>query len=434
MTLAGPAWAKTEQEPSRVFSCREALGPKRIESALQSKNELQSLFSPLVRTSLRQRRSASRTVTIVDRTAKREVGVLFIHGLWKDPVQWATNPGTAYMEAALEESANVMALHLAGHGNEWRNARQVTAATWLEQARASLRELSRRSERVIVVGQSTGGALALRLATDSETKQQVHGLVVIEPAFKVQDHLEWGTCALRRMYREQLDSIGIALGIIVADIPAPYERNARKSPHLGCMVADIVNEVVVPGGFDPLVVETTQLMERDQEIRNRRDALYASVSVPSLVLIAKEDGVISNHEARRFTRIQGQRSQLFESTRAGHNTTELDGESLRLTTDFIRRYTRATGVQRSTRVEDWKIRRYALTWIERSLRLLGAPLRDDASAKALDELERLNVCVQNEELARVVEMGRSGGDTTAMVRILASQMSADRKRLESERP
>jgi len=76
---------------------------------------------------------------------------------------------------------------LRGHGGEWRDLKGVKASDWYEDAEESLLDLLTECRKVIVVGLSMGGLVALDLA--GRHRKTVIGLVTIAAALKFRDPL-----------------------------------------------------------------------------------------------------------------------------------------------------------------------------------------------------------------------------------------------------
>jgi pimeloyl-ACP methyl ester carboxylesterase len=85
-----------------------------------------------------------------------DVALVFIHGGLADRTFWAPQLD------GLADRFRVVALDLGGHGESGRGRKQYTIAAWAEDVRAVVDAL--RLERVVVIGNSLGGPVALEAA------------------------------------------------------------------------------------------------------------------------------------------------------------------------------------------------------------------------------------------------------------------------------
>ena len=88
-----------------------------------------------------------------------EKGFLFLHGFTGSPYE-----GRDFAEYFGQRGYTVWVPLLPGHGTHPRDLLQVTWQDWYLKAREQLARLQRQCKKVVVVGQSMGGALALHLA------------------------------------------------------------------------------------------------------------------------------------------------------------------------------------------------------------------------------------------------------------------------------
>lgn len=101
-------------------------------------------------------------------------GILLIHGFTGNPAslrrigQWLAARGHA-VECPL----------LPGHGRDWRDLGRVRWQDWEAEAERSLRALSGRSEGVVILALSFGGAVGLRLA--ARHPEVIRGIALVNP-------------------------------------------------------------------------------------------------------------------------------------------------------------------------------------------------------------------------------------------------------------
>jgi len=146
------------------------------------------------------------------------IGCLLIHGFTATP--WEMRYLGEYLHAA---GLSVSGVRLAGHATSVDDLARSTRHDWLASARAGLTMLHRHAARPVVIGQSMGALLALRLA--AEHPDEVAGVGLLATALELADRrLRWLAPLLpllerRRPYLEKGES----------DIADPAARAASPS-------------------------------------------------------------------------------------------------------------------------------------------------------------------------------------------------------------
>lgn len=108
------------------------------------------------------------------------VGVLLSHGFTGSTVSmkpWAQDLAAAGHSVALPL--------LPGHGTTWQDLNRTTWQDWYAELSRGFARLTDSCEKVVVAGLSMGGSLVTRLAQDHPDR--ISGLVLVNPAFKVED-------------------------------------------------------------------------------------------------------------------------------------------------------------------------------------------------------------------------------------------------------
>ena len=108
------------------------------------------------------------------------VGVLLSHGFTGSTVgmrPWAEDLAAAGHSVSLPL--------LPGHGTTWQEMNRTTWQDWYAELSRGFARLTDRCEHVVVGGLSMGGALVTKLAQDHPDR--ISGLVLVNPAFKVED-------------------------------------------------------------------------------------------------------------------------------------------------------------------------------------------------------------------------------------------------------
>jgi carboxylesterase len=115
------------------------------------------------------------------------IGCLLIHGFMATPQEMR------FLGERLRACGySVHATLLAGHGTSPEDLDRCTWHDWYASARAGLETLHRRAPEIVVIGQSLGALLALKLAVDSPAV--IRGAVLLSPALVLSRRwLRWMT-------------------------------------------------------------------------------------------------------------------------------------------------------------------------------------------------------------------------------------------------
>ncbi len=118
------------------------------------------------------------------------IGVLVIHGYGGSIGDY--RPFAELLNAG---GYTVMGLRLAGHGQSLEALRETGWRDWQNSVRLAAKRLHQSCQKIIVVGSSFGGALALNYARNFPDK--TIGVVVVNPAVKYRSGGKFQTFALR---------------------------------------------------------------------------------------------------------------------------------------------------------------------------------------------------------------------------------------------
>ncbi len=106
------------------------------------------------------------------------MAVLLIHGLLASPAELKD-----YAENLLNQGYTVLAIRLKGHGTSPYDLREQTFQDWYDSVQRGLNIISAYCDSIIVIGFSTGGALALKLAAEHNDKVSVVIAVAVPVKF-----------------------------------------------------------------------------------------------------------------------------------------------------------------------------------------------------------------------------------------------------------
>jgi pimeloyl-ACP methyl ester carboxylesterase len=111
------------------------------------------------------------------------ISLVYLHGYSADRHEIDPLVG----DLARELGANVYFARLAGHAQDGEALARATADDWLADAAEGVAIGSRIGDRVVLIGTSTGGTLAIWAAARPESAGRVHALVLISPNLGLRD-------------------------------------------------------------------------------------------------------------------------------------------------------------------------------------------------------------------------------------------------------
>jgi len=115
--------------------------------------------------------------------ARTELAVVYLHGFSADRHEIAPVPE----RVAESLGANLFLTRLAGHGADGAALAEATAADWLRDTEEALAVGARLGRKVVVVGTSTGGTLAVWAAAQERWRETLAAVVLLSPNFGPRD-------------------------------------------------------------------------------------------------------------------------------------------------------------------------------------------------------------------------------------------------------
>ncbi|MDA1104459.1 MAG: alpha/beta fold hydrolase [Gemmatimonadetes bacterium] len=111
--------------------------------------------------------------------ARTPIALVYLHGFSAD--RHELEPVVS--ELGSELKANVFFARLSGHGRTGNAMAEATAEDWMDDVAEAVAVGGRIGERVVLIGTSTGGTLAVWAATREEARSRLLGIVLISPNF-----------------------------------------------------------------------------------------------------------------------------------------------------------------------------------------------------------------------------------------------------------
>lgn len=208
-----------------------------------------------------------RIVWAGEKDAQTPLSIIYLHGFSATSEEIRPVPDLL----AAELGANLFYTRLAGHGRGGLAMAEPEAGDWLEDTAEALAIGRRIGDEVVVLATSTGGTMAAIAATDPALMEQVKGIAMISPNFRVRSPaaviLEW---PLVRSW---------------AALVAGAERSFAP------VNAD-------HGKYWTTLYPTTALIPMAAAVKYARDLDYSDVTTPALFVFSDEDGVVSSETTR----------------------------------------------------------------------------------------------------------------------------------------
>jgi pimeloyl-ACP methyl ester carboxylesterase len=174
-----------------------------------------------------QKDLASTGFLTVDHTKKAEVVAVFLHGLYGSKEQFRL-----YSLRLLDFGIPSVRISLPGHDDDSDRSEIVTAIDWQNRVREVIDLVRPHAKHIILVGQSTGGALAL---VEASERKSVDALWLIEPALRVRPLAGVGACVMSAITSDMRN-----FTLIGSLVGQTYNEHTPKiSPKMGCLVDPI---------------------------------------------------------------------------------------------------------------------------------------------------------------------------------------------------
>jgi carboxylesterase len=217
--------------------------------------------------------------------------VLLLHGFGDTPQSLRQLAG--HLHTTL--GCTVRVPLLPGHGRDLRAFARARATDWLTAARDAFGALRARAPGVAVIGQSMGGALAVRLAAE---RDDVTALVLLAPYLRMMPRVE-GLARHHRLAR-----------LLTTYVHARAEESIRDPRQRAASLGY---------GLTPL----TSLAE----LRGMTEAAWAAlprVRVPTLMVQSREDNRIRAEDAERAFERLGAEPRVLEWTEGNGHVLSVD--------------------------------------------------------------------------------------------------------------
>jgi esterase/lipase len=196
------------------------------------------------------------------------LAIAYLHGFSAD--RHEVEPLVSGVAADL--GANLLFTRLRGHGRDGAAMAEATVEAWLDDTAEAVAIGGRIGERVVLVGTSTGGTLALWAATREEVRDRLAAVVLISPNFHPADRSSrlllypWG---------------GLIARGVVGDQRCFTAENARQEAHwTTCYPTEALLPMMA-------LVEHVRTME------------LSGVKTPALLVYSPSDRVVDVAETER---------------------------------------------------------------------------------------------------------------------------------------
>lgn len=124
---------------------------------------------------------AGRIVWATEPGQKTPLALIYLHGFSASPQEIRPVPDMV----ARELGANLYFARLAGHGSDGAALGQVRVSDWWRDTAEAIAVGRRLGQRIVLIGNSTGGTLAAEAARDPVLGPQIDAVVMISPNFGI---------------------------------------------------------------------------------------------------------------------------------------------------------------------------------------------------------------------------------------------------------
>ena len=214
--------------------------------------------------------------------SRTPVALVYLHGFSAD--RHEVDPLVSRLAESL--GANVFYTRLAGHGRDGPAMAEATVESWMDDAAEAVAVGAALGDRVVLLGTSTGGTLAVWAAARPEVAGRVAAVAVISPNFRPRDPSS----------RVLLWPWGAQIASLVVGRERCFEpENAEQELHW---------TVCYP---------TSALLPMMALVEHVRTMSLNGVTMPILVAYSGEDAVVDPEEIRlAFERLASSQKQLVE--------------------------------------------------------------------------------------------------------------------------
>lgn len=182
---------------------------------------------------------------------------IFVHGLGMDNQQMKHLQSNFF-----HKGFNVISLDLSGHGEDEAQANERNINSWEEDMNAAIKEASELGEKIVLVGHSTGGMLAL--AQSLQQNNDIAAMALIEPAVRVNNIATNASCLLSEMgisSTKPIANVANKLGIM----SETFRKDAPSvSTKMGCEVSELRTRLVKQFSLEKLseIEQTAQIAKK----------------------------------------------------------------------------------------------------------------------------------------------------------------------------
>jgi esterase/lipase len=215
--------------------------------------------------------------------ARTDWAVVYLHGFSATREEIRPLPD----EVAARLGANLFLTRLAGHGRNGAAMGEATVADWVTDTAEAMAVGRALGDRVLLIGSSTGGTLAILAASDPVLRDGLAGVALMAPNLKAAG---WGG--------RVIEWPGVELwGRLIVGAERSFEpRNARHAANWTTSY--------------PVTV-LAQLGALTHAVRGLR---FSEISVPALFVLSRTDTVVDTRAATRAAAEWGGPSELVPVT------------------------------------------------------------------------------------------------------------------------
>lgn len=215
---------------------------------------------------------ASRNLQFKHYNKKANCVAVIFHGLFQSPKDMQSLINYFY-----EKQCNVIAPLLAGHWRKDLKAfNKINHNDWKKQGLDTLKAATHLGDKIILVGHSTGGILALSLALEHSKNYNMTGLVLFSPALKLTTHV--------RLFSKY----GSLLNLNTNSLTVSHAYNSQ--PAAPQSEYDLQLRPAKAG------LHVQNLIDSIFQNDSARENIYKSFHIPTLLISTENDSTIDHSE------------------------------------------------------------------------------------------------------------------------------------------
>lgn len=224
------------------------------------------------------------------RGEKTPVSIAYIHGFSASKREIRPLPDLI----AGSIGANLFYTRLAGHGRNDEDMKYADTLKWLKDTEEAISVAEKIGEKVIVMGTSTGGALATIAA--GQMGDKIDGIVLFSPNYEVKmEGAQFLPIVLRLPFSRKI--VEWVLG-------KEFNTKIKNREH---------------GKWWNIKYPTYTILPMQAIVEKARKIKFENVNVPALFIFHNEDGIVNPQETHKINKRWGAQTKVINEVESNHD-------------------------------------------------------------------------------------------------------------------